>query len=216
MTICGGQRDAPRNIIPRTNFRRDAGPSTALAGYATPPGCDQFVRSWRSVSDIPYAQSTSNRQRVGDASVGRSTSPSATARPCRCERYRRSHLTNIGCAIKNATAPVTKPMATVGTMNGQAFVFMRGYKIGATARGRPIAAYAESKDGNPTRKKSGVARTRISRCLRSALSFGARRYWRRITTILPQSVCRARVCHFGFKYTIGNSLPSSSLQCREY
>src|ERR1700722_10057691 len=29
MTICGGQRDAPRNTIPRTNFRRDAGPSTA-------------------------------------------------------------------------------------------------------------------------------------------------------------------------------------------
>ena len=34
MTICGGQRDAPRNTIPKTNFRRDAGPSTALAGYA--------------------------------------------------------------------------------------------------------------------------------------------------------------------------------------
>jgi hypothetical protein len=33
MTICGGQRDAPRNIIPKTTFRRDAGPSTALAGY---------------------------------------------------------------------------------------------------------------------------------------------------------------------------------------
>jgi hypothetical protein len=37
MTICGGQRDAPRNTIPRTNFRRDAGPSTALAGYLPPP-----------------------------------------------------------------------------------------------------------------------------------------------------------------------------------
>jgi hypothetical protein len=34
MTICGGQRDAPRTTIPKTNFRRDAGPSTALAGYA--------------------------------------------------------------------------------------------------------------------------------------------------------------------------------------
>ena len=33
MTICGGQRDAPRDTIPKTNFRRDAGPSTALAGY---------------------------------------------------------------------------------------------------------------------------------------------------------------------------------------
>ena len=32
MTICGGQRDAPRNTIPRTSFRRDAGPSIAAAG----------------------------------------------------------------------------------------------------------------------------------------------------------------------------------------
>ena len=39
MTICGGQRDAPRNIIPRTDFRRDAGPSTALAGYAAGRYC---------------------------------------------------------------------------------------------------------------------------------------------------------------------------------
>jgi hypothetical protein len=38
MTICGGQRDAPGDIIPKTNFRRDAGPSTALAGYAASPG----------------------------------------------------------------------------------------------------------------------------------------------------------------------------------
>ncbi len=36
MTICGGQRDAPRNTIPKTSFRRDAGPSTALAGYFRP------------------------------------------------------------------------------------------------------------------------------------------------------------------------------------
>ena len=34
MTICGGQRDAPRDTILKTTFLRDAGPSTALAGYA--------------------------------------------------------------------------------------------------------------------------------------------------------------------------------------
>jgi hypothetical protein len=33
MTISGGQRDAPGNTIPKTNFRRDAGPSTALAAH---------------------------------------------------------------------------------------------------------------------------------------------------------------------------------------
>jgi hypothetical protein len=38
MTICGGQRDALRNTIPTTNFRRDAGPSTALAGYVVASG----------------------------------------------------------------------------------------------------------------------------------------------------------------------------------
>ena len=45
MTICGGQRDALRNTIPKTNFRRDAGPSTALAGYPPVGGrrvSDQF------------------------------------------------------------------------------------------------------------------------------------------------------------------------------
>src|SRR3954463_14397732 len=36
MTICGGQRDGPRDTIPRTNFARAAGPSTALAGYPRP------------------------------------------------------------------------------------------------------------------------------------------------------------------------------------
>jgi hypothetical protein len=29
MTFCGGQRDAPGNVQLRTNYRRDAGPSTA-------------------------------------------------------------------------------------------------------------------------------------------------------------------------------------------
>jgi hypothetical protein len=33
MTICGGQRDAPRDSIPKANFPRDAGPST-VAGAA--------------------------------------------------------------------------------------------------------------------------------------------------------------------------------------
>ena len=35
MTLCGGSRDAPRDTIPKTNIGRDAGPSTALAGYPT-------------------------------------------------------------------------------------------------------------------------------------------------------------------------------------
>jgi hypothetical protein len=40
MTIYGGQRDAPMDTVPKTNFQRDAGPSTALAGYvpALSPG----------------------------------------------------------------------------------------------------------------------------------------------------------------------------------
>ena len=35
MTICGGQRDAPRIAI-TGYYSRDAGPSTASAGYASP------------------------------------------------------------------------------------------------------------------------------------------------------------------------------------
>ncbi len=37
MTFRGGQRDAPRNTIPKTVSRRSAGPFTALVSYATVP-----------------------------------------------------------------------------------------------------------------------------------------------------------------------------------
>jgi len=64
MTFCGGQRDAPRNTIPRTNFRRDAGPSTALAGYAATDG-----GRWRRLSSFRK----NNYDPAGDASPRLST-----------------------------------------------------------------------------------------------------------------------------------------------
>jgi hypothetical protein len=50
MTFRGGQRDAPGDTIAKTNFRRDAGPSTALADYtlAGVPGTALSVKKSQS------------------------------------------------------------------------------------------------------------------------------------------------------------------------
>ena len=86
MPICGGQRDAPRDTIPRTNFERDAGPSTALAGYV-PSGSPKCTLARRRPTTNPMA--ASGQQNVTNARSGQTpnsrNAPNAntipTARP---------------------------------------------------------------------------------------------------------------------------------------
>ena len=91
MTICGGQRDAPRDTIPRTNFRRDAGPSTALAGYATRPDRRAFRQPRRTINQhmqngssrislVGMSVSVEEKNATYTAMADTANSPSSTAR----------------------------------------------------------------------------------------------------------------------------------------
>ena len=67
MPFCGGQRDAPRNTIPKTTIRRDAGPSTALAGYMARPNAedcrrDEIFKEKMPTSSRPSLRDGQNRR----------------------------------------------------------------------------------------------------------------------------------------------------------
>ena len=53
MTLCGGQRDAPGNMILKAKARRDAGPSTAVTGYG-PLGRQQSAPPGKALSRKKY------------------------------------------------------------------------------------------------------------------------------------------------------------------